>query len=444
MRLPSSTHIFAGPVARGATISLVIRVTGIGIVMIQAILTARLLGPEGYGTIAFLLSLSSIFATIVLLGTESLAVREVARLLTQNDWPGLKGFLGTTRFAVIAAGLIGALLWVVIAVFVLPERRNGAWIEYAVFAALIFPLIALNLQTQAVLRGYGLVAISQIPQVILRPFVLVAFLSMAWISSWQIGPGTYLSAVFLANLIALSLGLFVLHSTTTMLREVAAETPRIGMLAQAATPFMMIGLLGVLLGEINTLMLMWWGNAEQTGLFQPLARITPLLMLSMQAISVRYAPRITELWTAGETTRLTDVTRKVTLTTTGFTALSAAALLFLAEPVLGLFGREFTVNAHALWWLAGAQVVNAACGPAGLLLTMSGHASRAVGPQVLGLAVNLALGALLIPERGAEGAAIAMAGGITAWNLAMLVLVVRRVGFDPSLFGSVYAGNGLR
>ena len=75
------------------------------------------------------------------------------------------------------------------------------------------------------------------------------------------------------------------------------------MLAQAATPFMMIGLLGVLLGEINTLMLMWWGNAEQTGLFQPLARITPLLMLSMQAISVRYAPRITETLDGGRKPR---------------------------------------------------------------------------------------------------------------------------------------------
>lgn len=444
MRLPSSTHIFAGPVARGATISLVIRVTGIGIVMIQAILTARLLGPEGYGTVAFLLSLSSILAIIVLLGTETLAVREVARLLTLGHRPALKGFLGTSRLAVVTAGVVGAAIWLALVLLVLPERSDGQWTEYAAYAALLFPMIAITLQAQAALRGYGLVAMSQLPQMVLRPLVLVAVLGVAWMSSWQIGPGIYMTAAVVANLLALGLAAYMLRSATAPLRDITADTPRLGQLARGATPLMAIGLLGVLLGEINTLMLMWLGDAEQTGLFQPIARIAPLLLLSMQAVAVRYAPRIVEFWTAGEMERLADVTRKVTLTTTGFTVLSALVLLFFAEPLLGLFGGEFEANAHALWWIAAAQIVNAACGPAGLLLTMSGHASRAVGPQVLGLAVNLALGALLIPERGAEGAAIAMAGGIVAWNLAMLAKVIRLVGINPSLPSLVRAEHGPR
>jgi len=439
MRRPFDYPLFAGPVARGAMISVVVRVGGIGIVTVQAILTARLLGPEGYGTVAFVLSLSSIFASIVLLGTEPLATREVARLLTLDDRPALKGFLGMIRRSVVVAGLAGALIWMGIATLVLPGRTEGNWAQYAVFAALIFPVLALTLQMQAVLRGHGLVAMSQLPQMVLRPLVLVAVLCLAYVTAWQIGPLTYLVVAVIANLIAFGVAAYVLRSTLASLREVAATPPRLGALVGAAAPFLAIGAIGVMLGEINTLMLMWWADAEQTGLFQPIARIAPLLMLAMQAVGTRYAPRITEFWTAGETARLADVTRKVTVITTGFTLLSAVVLLFFAKPLLGLFGREFAVNAHALWWIAGAQIVNAACGPAAMLLTMSGHAPRAIGPQLLGLAVNILLGALLIPGRGAEGAAIAMAGGIVTWNLAMLVLVVRRVGFDPSLFGSVIA-----
>lgn len=437
MRVAYSTLMPVGPVAHGTIVSFVIRVAGIGIVMVQAILTARLLGPQGYGTVAFLLSLSTIFGTVVLLGTETLSVREVARLLTTKDGPALKGFISAVGIAVLAAAIAGVVLWLLVVLLGLAGRTAAAWSDLAMYAAFVFPLMAAILLSQGILRGYGHTAMSQIPFMVVRPLVLVVVLVIAVGFSLRIGPGGYLAAVVAAHLVALGLAAYMLRSATADLRGLAATAPDIGTLTRSATPFMAMSLLGAALAEVTTLMLMWWSDAEQTGLFQPIARIAPLLVLAMQAVSVRYAPRITELWTAGETERLASVTRKVTLVTTGFTLLSAAVLLLIAEPVLSLFGQEFAANARALWWIAGAQVFNAACGPAGLLLTMSGHAARALVPQLLGLAATLALGAALIPDSGAEGAAIAMAGGIVAWNVAMLIEAIRRVGIDTSLPGAL-------
>ena len=48
-----------GPVARGSLMSIAIRVAALGLGFLQAVLTARLLGPEGYGTVAVALSIAT-------------------------------------------------------------------------------------------------------------------------------------------------------------------------------------------------------------------------------------------------------------------------------------------------------------------------------------------------------------------------------------------------
>jgi O-antigen/teichoic acid export membrane protein len=150
---------------------------------------------------------------------------------------------------------------------------------------------------------------------------------------------------------------------------------------------------------------------------------------------MRYGPRVSELWAQGDTAQLIRVTRMVTVTTTLFAAATCAAILLLAPWILGIFGKAFTANAAALGWIAAAQMFSVACGPAGLLLTMSGHPSRALAGHLAGLSVNVALGLWLIPQHGAHGAAQAMAGGTVVLNLVMLVGVRRHLGFDPSLAG---------
>jgi O-antigen/teichoic acid export membrane protein len=87
-------------------------------------------------------------------------------------------------------------------------------------------------------------------------------------------------------------------------------------------------------------------------------------------------------------------------------------------------------------------VFNAACGPVGYLLTMSGAGGRALAGQFGGLAVNAVVGILLIPAHGASGAVIAMAAGILVWNFAMLAMVKGRHRFDPSAAGAIARSLG--
>lgn len=85
------TTLGGAAIARGAVASIVIRTTAIGLGFIQAVLTARLLGPEGYGIVAVALSVATVAATLSVLGLGPLAVRELARLVAKagKSGPGL-------------------------------------------------------------------------------------------------------------------------------------------------------------------------------------------------------------------------------------------------------------------------------------------------------------------------------------------------------------------
>lgn len=441
MSLRTSFPYLTGPVAQGTAVSLFIRVAGIGLATLQAIFTARLLGPEGYGTVAFILSLSMIFAVLALFGTEHFAAREVARLQTQRDFSGLRGFLRTIRRGLAASVVLAALVFLASVWLLPPGRVDDETRSLATFAVVLFPLTAFVLQTQSVLRGFGRVWSAQVPLTVLRPGIFLVFLALAWLFAWDVAPLHFILATIGSSIFAVVAAEAVFRLTVKALGDVDAAPMAPARLARGAAPFFTLALLAILLGEVNTLLLSLWADAEQTGLFQPIARIAPLLTLGMQAVAIRYGPRITELWFAGEKVRLAAVTRQVTLWTTAFTVVSSCGLLLLAQPILGLFGPEFRTVAPALWWVVVAQVINAACGPVAQMLSMSEHVWRTFVPQLTGLLLNVAVCAWLIPSHGAIGAAVGLAVGIVGWNVAMLLAVRRHMGEDPSLLGILLGGK---
>ena len=196
-------------------------------------------------------------------------------------------------------------------------------------------------------------------------------------------------------------------------------------------------MVAILLGEIATLMLGWLAGPREAGLFQPVARIVPLMVLPAQVVSASFAPRVAELWALGERVRVMRLTHTFTLITSAMT-LAVVGLLILAAPlIMRIFGAEFLPSAALLWIVGLAQLLNAAAGPVGQLMTMTGHAGNALRGQLAALAVNLLLGIVLIPSQGAQGAAIAMAGGLAVWNLVLLARARQLLGFDPSLLGAL-------
>ena len=115
----------------------------------------------------------------------------------------------------------------------------------------------------------------------------------------------------------------------------------------------------------------------------------------------------------------------------------AAGLLVFGQRFLLIFGAEFTTGRAALSILSAGQLINVAMGAVGLLLVMTGHERDAAKGIGIGALLNIILNALMIPRWGLEGAAIANAGSIIAWNVLLALWVYRRLGIDATAFGPV-------
>ncbi len=411
--------------------SLAIRLTTLLVGFFQAMLTARLLGPDGYGVVALTVALAMLLGTTAVLGFGTLAIREVPRISIRKDHALLRGFLRYSLIltlivsVVFAAGLGGVTIWT--------GPASPAFHSALIVAPLLVPLFAFLAWSKGVAQGFGHVVAAQAPLELLRPTIMSSLLALCMIAAWPLGVAGYIWLAIAAAIVA-SVVAAVLTCRIVRSRVPAGEyLLEPGHWSKAAFPFLLISLLGMLLAEINTLLLGWIAGPKETGLFQPVARLAPLVLIGMQAVAMRYSPRVSELWATGDRVRLVHLTDRVTVVSTLVAGTVALGMLAVAPVLLGLFGREFVSSTPALLWAVAAQVFNAACGPVGIILSMSQKTRLVLVAQVAGLITNIALGIWLIPQSGAVGAAQAFAGGIVVWNLLMVASVRRELGFDPSL-----------
>jgi O-antigen/teichoic acid export membrane protein len=424
-----------GPVARGSLWGVGFRIAIPLLGFVQAVLTARLLGPEGYGIVAVALSVATIAATIALLGFGNLAVREVARLSASRSWGALRGFLhfaGSTLFvtSLLGGGALAALAFGTSLVSAPYRPAIG-------LASLCVPLVALITYFRAVCVGFGSVVLAQCSGDLLRYALTVCCLAMFFFLDLQLTTIGYLYVVLLVTgLVTCVMAWIARNIAIARIQPATAEFRRREWWS-AAGPFLVLSLFGILATEFTTLLLGWLTNPAETGLFQPIARLTPFMLIGMQAIVIPYSSRVAELWERGETDRLKDITAKATIAATASALVTCVAIIGFGSTILSAFGPDFSIIAPALWWVAAAQVFSAACGPVTELLTMTKYEWAATKAQAAALGVTTIVGLAAIPHYGAHGAAMSLAAGIVVWNCIMLIAVYRKLDLDPSILASV-------
>lgn len=424
-----------GPIARGAILSAAIRVAALGLGFAQAILTARLLGPEGYGVVAVALSVTAIAATLSMLGFGPLAVREVAQLAARAEWGRLRGFLRFSTLSVLAVSVLAAAA---IATLALATPLVGPSFRGTVaLAAPLVPMLALLAVLRGQCQGFGRVVAAQAPGELLRPAVMAGALGMLLAAQGTAQPRVYI-------LIALGTALAAVAAAALSLgRIVAARVPAGPATAagrdwsRAAAPFLCVMLLGVVGTEASTLILGWLAGPREAGLFQPIIRIAPILMIATEAISIPLAPRLAQLWEHGDIEAIRRLFHKATLYAACGTAGLAIALLFLSPLILSAFGRAFLVTQPLLIWVAVAQTLNAAFGSAGLLLAMAGRMKARIVAQTATMLVQVVASLLLIGPYGAAGATAALVAAILTWSILHWFLAWRILGIDTSLLAVV-------
>lgn len=160
-------------------------------------------------------------------------------------------------------------------------------------------------------------------------------------------------------------------------------------------------------------------------------RTAMLTSFVLMVVNMVVAPRYARLW---QENKINEIQRLAKWSTRGMVMLAApivAAMIFLPELIMGLFGDEFKVAGNLLAIMAIGQFINVATGSVGYLLNMSGHERDFRRVTFFSGPLTVVLSFILIDQYGVLGAAIATAVGLSLQNILALFMVRKRLGFWP-------------
>ena len=410
---------------------IVLWTTGASLVLTTAstFVLSRLLGPTGLGQFRLGSVVVQLLTTFCLLGLDS-GLSRYLPVLEARGGNGSRNLLARSSRVVIAISLALSL-----ALF-LGEPALGTYYFHSpgmtnvmrVFSLQVPVLVLFRFLAGAVKAAKRVDLASKITN-ILSPAIFLVFVAMIGFTY----PGLYgtIAARILAQLVAvLCLLLFVMRRFPKVPTTEPAENSLFRDYLRLSVPLFFIGIGYQLLSQMDTIMLGHFASERDVGIYSVALKVSSFVAIGLGTL----IPIVTPLFSQFSATRDNALTEALFTTVTKWACYSALSIfsciaIFRVE-ILHLFGKGFTVGATVLLILATGQLVNAATGPTGALLTMTGKQKWELGNTMSMIAFNFLLNLVLIPRMGLLGAAIATALSIATINGLKLVQVYTLLGLQ--------------
>ncbi len=170
-------------------------------------------------------------------------------------------------------------------------------------------------------------------------------------------------------------------------------------------------------------------SSAQLGIYGACLNMANIGRMVMQAMNTTIQPKLSELYHSGRIPEMKYIAQKASKTITLLNIPVTLLLTFGAYYLLWIYGESYTTGKWALIILVIGQMVNTAAGPTAQLLNVSGHHVQFMLIAFLGAVLNIIINVILIPQYGIEGAAVASAISMVAWNVIATIYIYRKFGF---------------
>jgi O-antigen/teichoic acid export membrane protein len=418
--------------ARGSSAAFLVHAGGVGLTYCAQVVTARMIGTAGYGIYAYVLAWVTALTYIAALGFDISLLRFVPAYLATRAFALLGGLVQYSSRRAAAAGCALAAAGVAL---VLSRSRQMPvnLVDTFIIGLAIVPIQAVLRVRIAIVRGFGGVVSALAPERVVRETILL--ISMVGIGSlWSVGS----TAAMAATLLGAAIGLCAVTTAAHRLKPDAVRVAAPAYDAQAwrrtAVPLVVVGLTDALMNRTGVMLLGWFVNTSQAGIYAVAFNIAFAALLPRAAVNTLLAPVFSDLFVRNDRAGLQAIVTKASLWTFCGVASIALPIFILAEPALALFGADFVSGVPALRILLVGQVLVGAAGSQLQLLNMTGHERSSAILLVSSAIANAVIAAALVGYLGTIGAAIAATTAIVGWNVAMAVLIWRRLRVLPGFW----------
>ncbi len=393
----------------------------------------RYFGPGDFGLLTSGIATLSILSAVVLLGLPTALVRFVGRFYGKQEAHKIPGLLHTVAwFVTLTSCLAGAALWILSEWVASSLLNNSEMIPVLRSVAVALPLFALLAVMSAVFQGQKDARPYVLLNNILLPAARLGGAGLAVLLGWQLLdflPFYFVGALLLPVLLALitlrrrSIRLF-------SLQKLAGGDFQ--MLIRFSLPLLVGSLFGLVVWQMDILLLQReWGAAE-TGLYSAAITIGRLPAMILIAFGFMLSPNVAHQYSAGQTERMRTLYGRV-VDLIFMLALPIAAIFVLFAPLLltVFFGPAYVSAALPLRILAIGFFIHSITGPNGNTLVMMGRSRLFLTVNGIMASVTMLFYLLLIPIWGAAGTAVATVAGLLVLNTLFAVQLHRSARINP-------------
>lgn len=424
---------------RGGLVSIIIKVIGLVLSLMTAIVLARVLGPKQFGVYSYVLAIVSILAVPAMFGLPSLIVRETAKAELKKEWGKIRGLWSWANRVTAILSLTIALLTIIL---LLVNRDSFTQMQFLTFAwGIVFiPLSALAALRGASLRGLRKVIQGQLPEQILKPALFVFMLAVVGFSgSSQLTAKNAMMLNAISTGMAFAIGVWLLFKGKPKQIGNARREFEKKAWTVSIIPFAVLSGLAVIVTQTDIVMLGILKSSTDVGIYKVAtqgAALAGLGIVAVNMVTMPYMSRFSISNNIGGIARLAQKSARVSF----LIALVVTSVfgLFGGKIITMVFGASYISSYWPLLLLAIGQVFHSGLGPGGTILNMCGHENGTLITLILSALLNIILNFLFIPVWGFNGAAAATLISIVFRKVIIWIVVYFTFRIDSSAFGLTF------
>ena len=414
--------------------SLAIKFLSAFFAFLSGIILARLLGLEGFGFYTLAFTTVTLLSVPVALGLPTLITRYISKYQVVEDYSAIKGLLIRTNQMVYISSLV-ILLIAVVSYFLWWKNLNSVLVETIWYSLMLLPLMGLGSLRAAALRGMRFIILGQLPDTLLRNFLLCFGIGIFYLLDYGMTPQLAMQIHIAAALIAYICGYIFLrkklHHQTKYLKPTFSNKEWF----KQALPFSINSGIQIIKSKLVIYVLAIFGSIEAVALFDIALRGAALVAFTLDALNTAIAPYISNAFEKKNMESLQRIVTKTSRLIFVFALPVVLIFIFGGEPLLAfVFGKEFVLSYVPLVILCIGQLVNAATGSVGLVLSMTGHQKYITKVLSLITVLNILFCIPLVIYFDVLGASLIYSGLIIVQNLILVVYVKNNLKINTTIF----------
>ncbi|BAO75576.1 flippase [Winogradskyella sp. PG-2] len=415
---------------KGSSITLLIKLTGMIFGYLIMLFITNVYGASEWGLYSLCITVLSISVLLPKFGFDNSLVRIITELRLYNNNNEIKKVL---KKSIIISVIVSLTVIVLInflndfiALQLLKKSELSSFIPIVSYAIIPLTLIAIMSAYFQALKRTTLFILFQ--TALINIIFLLLLLSFYVLDIEIVVFKLYVISVFITFLIAIIIYLYSKEKNvnTETGKEISYNYQRI---INLSTPMLISSSFALFMSWSDIIMLSMYKTTSDIGIYDSALRLATLSGISLIAINAVVTPKFVEFYSRKDYEGLKDVVQKSTRLIFFTASPILLILIIFSKEILSFFGEDFSIGYLALIYLCISRFINAISGSVGYIMQMTDNQKTYQRVIFIAFLINVILNFILIPKYSYTGAAFASAIAMIFWNLTLVIIIKRQLGF---------------